>query len=416
MGRSIPQGWTRAQVGQLGDVCAGRQRNPGAPGIPRPYLRVANVYDGRIDTADVLRMPFTDTEFERYRLRLDDVLLNEGQSIELVGRCAIYKGHPPDCAFQNSILRFQAGSTIAPDFAEQLFRHLQKSGVFAEIATKTTSIAHLGVSRLAGLEVVAPPIGEQRKIAAILTSVDETIEKTEAVIAQLEVVKKAMLEELLTRGIPGRHTDYKRSAFGLVPSGWTEAPFGEFVEQQSRFVRPDHNRMYREIGIRSHGKGVFHKDPASGSSIGNKRVFEVEPGCIAFNIVFAWEGAVAVTSELERGFIASHRFPMFRPDPRKADLQYLRLRFQSRAGTGLLRSISPGGAGRNRTINQTALRQIVVPLPPMEEQTLISRSILSSEAALIAAQGELSAMLRVKKGLSSDLLTGRVRVAGVGAS
>ena len=50
---------------------------------------------------------------------------------------------------------------------------------------------------------------------------------------------------------------------------------------------------YREIGIRSHGKGLFHKAPVTGAAIGDKRVFYVEPGDFVLNIVFAWEGAIA---------------------------------------------------------------------------------------------------------------------------
>jgi type I restriction enzyme S subunit len=70
-----------------------------------PYLRVANVFDGWISTEDVLQMRFTDTEFQRYHLKTGDILLNEGQSLELVGRSAIYGGAPPKCCFQNTLVR-----------------------------------------------------------------------------------------------------------------------------------------------------------------------------------------------------------------------------------------------------------------------------------------------------------------------
>ena len=54
-------------------------------------------------------------------------------------------------------------------------------------------------------EVAVPPLAEQRKIAAILSSVDDAIEKTQAVIDQVQVVKRGLMQELLTRGLPGRH-------------------------------------------------------------------------------------------------------------------------------------------------------------------------------------------------------------------
>lgn len=64
-----------------------------------------------------------------------------------------------------------------------------------------------------------PPLPEQRKIAAILSSVDEVIEKTEAVIEQLGVVKRAMMQELLTRGMPGATRGSSRRRSGRFRRG-----------------------------------------------------------------------------------------------------------------------------------------------------------------------------------------------------
>ena len=64
------------------------------------------------------------------------------------------------------------------------------------------------------LPIPHPPVREQRKIAAILSSVDDAIEKTLAVIDQVQVVKKGLMQELLTRGLPGRHTKFKKTEIG----------------------------------------------------------------------------------------------------------------------------------------------------------------------------------------------------------
>ena len=62
-----------------------------------------------------------------------------------------------------------------------------------------------------------PLLAEQRKIAAILSSVDDAIEKTQAVIDQVQVVKRGLMQELLTRGLPGRHTRFKQTEIGEIP-------------------------------------------------------------------------------------------------------------------------------------------------------------------------------------------------------
>lgn len=132
-----------------------------------PYLRVANVFEDRIDATDLKEMDFTGV-FERYRLAPGDVLLNEGQSPELLGRPAIYRGHPTAVAFTNTLLRFRAGPEVTPEWALVVFRHYMHSGRFAREARITTNIAHLSSKRFKNVEFPVPPIAEQRQIVEIL--------------------------------------------------------------------------------------------------------------------------------------------------------------------------------------------------------------------------------------------------------
>src|SRR5205807_2085061 len=107
---------------------------------------------------------------------------------------------------------------------------------------------------------------------------------------------------------------------------------------------------YREIGIRSFGKGIFHKAPIQGSALGSKRVLRIEPGDLVFNNVFAWEGAVAVAGPEEAGMIGSHRFVTYTVNPGKATAAFLQLFFKTNTGREILLKASPGSAGRNKTL------------------------------------------------------------------
>lgn len=149
---------------------------------------------------------------------------------------------------------------------------------------------------------------------------------------------------------------------------WPKTKLGEVLQHVPRPVAVGADTTYREIGIRSHGKGAFHKEPVTGLEIGNKRVFWVEPGDFVLNIVFAWEGAVAVLGEAERGMIGSHRFPTFRVEPERLDARFLLAFFKTPAGIEMLSSVSPGGALRNRTLSKTAFLNLEMPLPPLAEQ------------------------------------------------
>ena len=109
----------------------------------------------------------------------------------------------------------------------------------------------------------------------------------------------------------------------MTLSKWVTYKILDVLEPVSIPVNPKAGIEYQEIGIRSHGKGIFHKDVTDAETLGNKRVFEVVPNALVLNIVFAWEQAVAKTSEQEVGFIASHRFPQFLPKNNLCDIDYL---------------------------------------------------------------------------------------------
>src|SRR5207253_937299 len=100
----------------------------------RPYLRVANVYEDRLELADVMKMNFTPAEYETYRLLPGDVLLNEGQSLELVGRPAIFRGEIEGACFQNTLIRFRPSAAVEARFALVVFRAYLHTGRFQRIA------------------------------------------------------------------------------------------------------------------------------------------------------------------------------------------------------------------------------------------------------------------------------------------
>jgi type I restriction enzyme S subunit len=192
--------WQTKQVAETGDVLAGKALAVQGLGPLRPYLRTKNVLDGRIDLEDVLAMPMTDAEFKRFRIMQGDVLLNEGQSLELVGRCSLYRDEMTQpCAMQNQLLRFRARTHTSPSFAEHLFRHCQHTGAFCAIATQTTSVAHLGSARFKSLRLLWPlDRAEQDAIATVLSDMDAELVALDQRRAKTRLLKQGMMQELLT--------------------------------------------------------------------------------------------------------------------------------------------------------------------------------------------------------------------------
>ncbi len=162
----LPSSWAWALVKQVGLVQLGRQRAPKyhSGDNMRPYLRVANVMEGYIDTRDVMQMVFDDNDFEKYRLVEGDILLNEGQSHELVGRPAMFRGEVENACFTNTLIRFRPFGDVSRDFSYIVFLSYLKVGRFQEIASRTVNISHLGAGRFADMEFPFPPIKEQTEI------------------------------------------------------------------------------------------------------------------------------------------------------------------------------------------------------------------------------------------------------------
>lgn len=196
----IPREWKILQVKEVGNVQLGRQRSPvhQTGRYTTSYLRVANVFDGWIDYSDVLQMDFTPEEREIYTLVPGDILLNEGQSMELVGRCAIYKGPPNTYCFQNTLVCFRCYAHAIPEYCQAVFKHWLDTGKFTLIAKQTTSVAHLGADRFAKMTLFLPTLNEQRRIVAILSIHDARIASEEANLNKLKQIKKGLMHDLLT--------------------------------------------------------------------------------------------------------------------------------------------------------------------------------------------------------------------------
>jgi len=135
-----------------------------------------------------------------------------------------------------------------------------------------------------------------------------------------------------------------------------------------RPVEVRRGEKYPELGVRSYGKGTFHKPPLDLFTVGTKRLYRIESGDLLFSNVFAWEGAVAVAQPEDAGRVGSHRFITCVPAEGVVTADFIAFYFLTTEGLGALGAASPGGAGRNRTLALDKLAQIEVPIPSIKKQ------------------------------------------------
>lgn len=174
-------------------------------------------------------------------------------------------------------------------------------------------------------------------------------------------------------------------------------------------VSVDKKQRYKEIGIRSHGKGIFYKPSITGKELGNKRVFNIVKDALIFNIVFAWEHALAVTSLEDENYIASHRFPMYLPNNDLCNTQYMHKLFLTDKGKSLLELASPGGAGRNKTLGRKHFNELKVFVPSTLEQTKIADFLSDVDKKISLLEQQQQAWKTYKQGMMQKLFSGELR-------
>lgn len=192
--------WRTVQVCEAGDVVLGRQRAPQylTGRWSRKYLRVANIKDDTIDFSDVETMDFDEAHFAKYQLMPGDILVSEGQSPELLGQSAIFRGFTEPLCFQKTLHRFRANPEVTtPEFAQIVFRSHVRSGVFRRLGSITTNIGHLTLEKFQAAPFPLPPLDEQRRIVAEvgrrLSIVREVEDGVDANLRRAQVLRQAVL-------------------------------------------------------------------------------------------------------------------------------------------------------------------------------------------------------------------------------
>ncbi|WP_426125842.1 restriction endonuclease subunit S [Pararhizobium sp. PWRC1-1] len=258
------------------------------------------------------------------------------------------------------------------------------------------------------LPIALPPLHEQRRIAEILSSVDEAIAATRAVIEQTRKVKQGVLERLLTKGIG--HTRFKQTEIGEIPEGWEVLCLEEIAEiDRGKFsVRPRNDPRYFggdipfvQTGdvVSADGRLIKHSQTLNQLGRGVSKEFPT--------------GTILITIAANIGDTAITTYPVCCPDSvvgivpndgMNADWlrEYLVLQKAS------LDRQATQNAQKN--INLQHLRPLRVPVPSPDEQQRIGRRVEALNGAISNNFEKLANLISLKSALMSDLLTGRMRV------
>ena len=173
----------------------------------------------------------SEREIENCRLRVGDVVITkDSETPSDIGVPAVVREKIADlvCGYHLAILRPKKSVLDG----EYLHYALGAKHVKRQFQMYANGITRFGLRAgdIQRISILLPPLLVQCKIACILSSIDDAIEKTQAVIDQVQVVKRGLMQELLTRGLPGWHTRFKQTEIGEIPECWQLAVLDEVLD------------------------------------------------------------------------------------------------------------------------------------------------------------------------------------------
>ena len=220
----LPEGWVWVTVEQATEIQGGIQKQPKRSPIENayPFLRVANVLRGGLELSEVHLIELFPGELERLRLVAGDLLIVEGNgSPAQIGRMAIWEGEIEDCVHQNHIIRARVYPGIAAQFVETYWNSPAGSAAVRSVASSTSGLYTLSVSKVGRLPIPLPPLAEQHRIVA-------EVERRLSVIQQAE----AAVEASLHRAERLRQSILKRAFSGqLAPQDPDDEPASVLLER-----------------------------------------------------------------------------------------------------------------------------------------------------------------------------------------
>lgn len=271
-----------------------------------------------------------------------------------------------------------------------------------------TTIAYLSRKQFEEFCIALPSMVEQQKIVSILSSVDEMIEKTEAIIEQIEKVKKGLIQKLLSKGIG--HTKFKKTEIGEVPEGWTV----EKLDNIAKVIDCKHyTPQYCEVGIPI----VRTNNLTPTDLVLDNSYYTSEEDYLKLtdkyapkkgDIIYGREGSFGVASYVntDKRFSIGQRVVVISPLEVYGKFLHLSLNADIVFKQVVLASLGT----TVKRINVSDIKKLLIPVPSREEQEKIVDAILPLFQRIKSERTYLDTLKEIKKGLMQSLLTGEVRI------
>lgn len=367
-----------------------------------PLMKMGNIARGYFNMSKVEFIVPGVTPESQHRLEYGDVLFNTRNTLELVGKVAIWRDELPVAYYNSNLMRleFDTNEVSSNEYANYALNTDGSVARLRALATGTTSVAAIYTRDLMGLQFVVPPKPEQLAIATALSDVDALLGGLDRLIAKKRDLRQATMQQLLTgqTRLPGFHGEWEVVEFGDIASIRNakvlpaSTPAGtQCVELES--IDQGTGRLLMSV----EAKGLSPKYSFKRGDVlfGRLRAYLRKYWLATFDGVCSTEiwPLIARNERLSSGFL--HLLVQTNDFVNAAGVSY---------GTHMPRS------------DWFVLRKLPVQLPSFPEQTAIAAVLSDMDAELAALEARRDKTRDLKQAMMQELLTGKTRLIPEGGA
>ncbi|MEA5399113.1 restriction endonuclease subunit S [Synechococcus sp. BA-124 BA4] len=407
----IPEEWETKSLGsvlskgRLGGNYANQDKE-----AELPLMKMGNLARGYIDLSKIQFITPGVRPEPPHRLAYGDVLFNTRNTLDLVGKVAIWRDELPVAYYNSNLMRleFDPEQICSNEYANYALNTEGAVSRLRALATGTTSVAAIYTRDLMKLQVLVPRLPEQRAIASALSDVDGLLGGLDRLVAKKRDLIQAAMQQLLTgqTRLPGFHGDWEVRRLGELGStyggltGKVKADFGEGSARYITFMN-----VMTSVVIDC---GTFEQVQVSPSESQNR----VLKGDLFFNGSSETPEEVAMCSvlldEVHDVYLNSFCFGFRFSARAEADGLFFSYYLRSNVGRDFVKSLAQGSTRYN--LSKSALVRSTLQLPSLLEQTAIAEVLTVMDDELAALVQRRDKTRDLKQAMMQELLTGRTRL------
>ena len=400
--------WERTMLGPHIDLLSGyafKSENYSSDESDVKLLRGDNIIQGSLRWDGVKRWSKDQIgEFEKFQLTAGDIVLAMDRTWVKAGlKCSLVEGSDLPCLLVQRVARLRGTEHLDSRF---LYHSLQthRFTEYVKGVQTETAVPHISSKQIREYPLQLPPLPEQQKIAAILSTWDRAIELTEKLIAAKQKRKQALMQQLLTG---------KVRLAGHGGESWKEVKLGELLTVRNEQIPNDGTHPLYSLTIED---GVTPKSERYDREFlvrdkSSKKYKVVYPGDIVFNPSNLRWGAIGIHNSSEPVLVSPIYEVLYVTDKDATNEAFL---FQQLSSSRQIRLFA--GMAEGTLVERTAVKlptflvcKILVP-PKVKEQSDVSRILATADREIALISDRKSMLVKQKKGLMQQLLTGKVRV------